>query len=42
MLGEPTPEVLAGLRALVEEPETPESVRRAAKEALEQLGGGNR
>jgi hypothetical protein len=42
MLGEPTPEVLAGLQALAEEPGTPGSVRWAAREALEQLGGGNR
>jgi hypothetical protein len=37
MLGEPTPEMLAGLQALAEEPGTPESVRRAAREALERL-----
>ena len=37
-LEQATPEVLAGLRVLVEEPGTPESVRRAAREALEQLG----
>jgi len=37
-----TPEVLTGLRALVEEPGTPEGVRRAAKETLKRLGGGNR
>jgi hypothetical protein len=37
MLGEPTPEMLAGLRALAEEPGTPESVRWAAREALERL-----
>lgn len=34
-----TPEVLAGLQALAEEPGTPERVRRAAREALERLGG---
>jgi hypothetical protein len=32
-----TPEVLAGLRTLAEEPGTPESVRRAAREALKRL-----
>jgi predicted Zn-dependent protease len=36
-LGQTTAEMLAGLRALAEEPGTPESVRRAAKWALEQL-----
>ncbi|MFB0536015.1 MAG: hypothetical protein ACETWR_13660 [Anaerolineae bacterium] len=36
-LGRATPEVLAGLRALAEEPGTPDSVRRAAMEALERL-----
>jgi len=38
-LGHATPEVLAGLQALAEEPETPDSVRRAAREALERLEG---
>jgi len=38
-LGQATPEVLAGLRALAEEPDTPESVRRAARWALERLEG---
>jgi hypothetical protein len=33
-LGQASPEVLAGLRALAEEPGTPESVRQAAKRAL--------
>ena len=36
-LGQATPGVLAGLRALAEEPETSESVRRAAREALKRL-----
>ena len=38
-LGQASPEVLAGLWAPAEEPETPESVRRAAREALEWLEG---
>jgi len=36
-LGRATPEVLAGLRALVEEPGTLERVRWAARKALERL-----
>jgi len=36
-LGQATPEVLVGLRALAEEPGTPERVRWAATEALERL-----
>ena len=35
--GRATPEALAGLRALAEEPGTPKRVRRAAREALERL-----
>jgi hypothetical protein len=38
-LGRARPEVLAGLRALAEESGTWESVRRAAREALERLEG---
>jgi hypothetical protein len=38
-LGRATLEVLAGLRVLVEEPETPERVRRAARGALWWLDG---
>ncbi|MFX1555345.1 MAG: DUF4062 domain-containing protein [Promethearchaeota archaeon] len=34
-----TPEVLAGLQALAEKPGTPESLRQAAREALERLEG---
>jgi len=37
VLGRATPEVLAGLQALAEEPDTPEKVRRAARRALERL-----
>jgi hypothetical protein len=38
-LGQATPEVLAGLRVLVEEPKTPERVRQAARGALWWLEG---
>jgi len=38
-MGRATPEVLAGLRALAEEPGTPESVRRAARGSLRRLEG---
>jgi hypothetical protein len=36
-LGHATPEILAELQVLAEEPGTPESVRRAAREALKRL-----
>ncbi len=36
-LGEGVPEVLAGLRALAEEPDTPETMRQVARWALERL-----